>query len=93
MNTALVSVIIGIIVAITGYLLRKSIFDKVDEMIRTTKELSIQFTNFEKDVIKSYVTKDDYAKNEVSHEKLWTELNDTKQRVTAVETVTKINKD
>ena len=83
----IVTVGIGVVVTIMGYLLKKSIFEKMDGVAAIVNNLNEKFTDFEKDVIKDYVRKEDFCKNETAHEKMWIELNGTKQRVTALETL------
>ena len=81
----IVTIGIGVIITGGGFLLRKAIFDKIDTLTSVINQLNNQFTTFEKDVIKDYVRKEDFSKNEVAHEKLWVELNGTKQRVATLE--------
>ena len=73
-----------------SYLTKKTVIEKIENLSVDIKELSSKFQNFEIDVIKNYVTKNEYAQNIQAHENIWEKVNEhrdeTIEKVTITET-------
>ena len=78
---ALITAVIGLL----GYVLRKSIFDKIDKFSEKLECLDDKITDFKTDMLKYYVTKADFEKNENAHKEMWIEFSAIKERLTKLE--------
>lgn len=77
--------VLTLVISIIGYLLKKTVMEKLELMSKDLTDFKRDFQSFREDIIKNYVTKEDFKENIESHTKLWTELNIIRERVAAIE--------
>lgn len=84
--------IVGIVVAIVGYLIRT----QYEDLKAGLKKISDELIAFREDVLRNYATKADLAKdendNKCNHSKMWDELNGIRERLVAQETMQKMKR-
>jgi len=70
--------IFGIIFSIIGNMIKRAIIDKLDSLEKA-------FMDFKEEVLRDYITKNEYNKNETAHEKIWIEVNSARERIAKLE--------
>ncbi|MFX0132496.1 MAG: hypothetical protein ACFFDN_02500 [Candidatus Hodarchaeota archaeon] len=83
--TIFFSVGVSVTFAFMAFLLKKSIVEKLDNVELRINEVAEKITSFREEVIKDYVRREDYAKNENSHREMWKEINEVRERIAKVE--------
>ena len=78
--------VFGIVFAVIGSLLKKSIVDKLDQAMQKVDGLAENLNLFKQEILKDYVRKEDFSENEVKHREMWIELNALKRETTEVKT-------
>ena len=75
---AVVTVILGSVFAAIGFLIKKSIVQKLDH-------LEEKVTSFKEEMLRDYVRRHEYEKNNESHEKIWLNLKAVEKSISRIE--------
>jgi len=70
--------LIGGVISFIAWSFKRSIVDKIDELEK-------KVTDFKEDMLKYYVTKEDFKLNTDAHKELWIEVRNNQTRLTKLE--------
>jgi hypothetical protein len=89
----IIPLLVGTIMTILAFFIKKTIFEKLDETNRKSdetnksiKDLAEKFNTFEKSCIEKYVVKTDLEANAISHTGLRKDITDIRERIAKIET-------
>ena len=84
-GSSVIVLIIGSILSFVVWLLKKSIIEAMDKLDKRIGELEEKINEQREEVLRNYVTKQDFALEHAAHEKIWTEVNSMRERVAKLE--------
>jgi len=77
----LILFVLGIVFALISFLIQRSVFKHMDDIKILIEGIRNDFSIFKDEVMRDFVRKDDFDKNDEAHKNLWDEINKLRERV------------
>lgn len=79
-----ISIILSVLTALCA-IIWFSVKKWIGNISKEIEDLKEKFDKLQVDIIKNYLTKEEYKYNEKSHKELWTEVNIIRERISKIE--------